>query len=338
MKVGLIARGEDRGLGTMTREWARNFPPDRTLLVIPIGVRAAGLATHLSWYDNPTCLDFDGELNERVVKDWLTGLDVVYTAETFYDWRMVGWARELGVKTVCHVMPEYFRPDWPEPDAWWNPTPYRQNALPNRCRVVPVPVPLDRFSGPRRQEEVPTWLHSAGARAPADRNGTMVFLQALSHLRNRHRVIVRIQGERIQYPQAGPQVEVEMHTTPLEDYWRLFDQGDVMVMPRRYGGLCLPVNEAMGAGLAVVMPKVVPNLWWPIIPVDAEIETHMDNAAGSIPIAQTNPVELAALMDELAEHPEQISEHRAAAWHWARDNSWAKLRPTIEAELAAVCR
>lgn len=337
MKVGLIARGEDRGLGTLTREFARHMRPERTLLVIPDGVRDAGLVTHVDWFDQPTCVRCDGTLNEQVCREWLDGLDVVYTAETFYDWSMVGWARDAGVRTVCHVMPEYFRTDVPPPDQWWNPTPYRQAHLPDGTRVVPVPIATDRFE-PKPLTSPPfTWLHVGGARAPADRNGTLIFLQALEHLTEEHHAIVRVQGERIAYPQCGSRVRLDVHTTPAGDYWRNFDEGDVMVMPRRYGGLSLPVNEAMAAGMAVVMPKVAPNLWWPVIPVDAMVLNYIQTSAGEIPIAQTEPKELAALMDGLARNPEPIIEARAAARAWAYEHSWETLRPVIENELAAVC-
>jgi glycosyltransferase involved in cell wall biosynthesis len=32
-----------------------------------------------------------------------------------------------------------------------------------------------------------------------------------------------------------------------------------MVMPRKYGGNCLPLNEALSSGMPVIMPDISPN-------------------------------------------------------------------------------
>jgi hypothetical protein len=39
----------------------------------------------------------------------------------------------------------------------------------------------------------------------------------------------------------------------------LYSGYDAMVLPRRYAGLCLPMNEALLSGLPVFMPRISPN-------------------------------------------------------------------------------
>ena len=43
------------------------------------------------------------------------------------------------------------------------------------------------------------------------------------------------------------------------DQNELYSDFDVMIMPRRYGGLCLPMNEALCSGLPVIMTDISPN-------------------------------------------------------------------------------
>lgn len=341
MKIGLIARGEDRGLGTLTREFARHMPIERTLLIRPDSSRDAGLAQHRDWFaEDALRTGWTWDLDPTLMRKFLDGLDVVYSAETFYDWRMCDLARELGVRTVCHLMPEYFKhapgvsnrfpDDLPAPDVWWNPTSWRAEHLPPDVEVVPVPVALDRFTiHDSCTDGSPRWLHVAGSRAASDRNGTRIVMEALRHLRGEHVVIIRSQGEPF-YPNgsAGPNVHIESHHRDLADYWDLYSDADALVMPRRYGGLCLPAQEAMGAGLALVMPSVEPQVsTWPIIPIRAPFENRITTSAGSIPICAPDPADLAAQMDHLAAHRDLLRAEQQRARTAAEAISWERLRP-----------
>lgn len=103
---GLIARAEsDRGLGVLTRLMYEHLSPDRTLLVTV----DHDYVQETSAFPDATLVPFTGELDEQIVKEWLDGLDVVVSCETFYDWRVLDWARELGVKTILYVMPEFLK-------------------------------------------------------------------------------------------------------------------------------------------------------------------------------------------------------------------------------------
>ena len=44
-----------------------------------------------------------------------------------------------------------------------------------------------------------------------------------------------------------------------DDQWRLYAGFNALIMPRRYGGLCLPMNEALTSGLPVIMSNTSPN-------------------------------------------------------------------------------
>jgi hypothetical protein len=344
MKVGLIARCNDRGLGVMTREWYRHVHPDRTLVMLLTAERQAGLAQHRDWYPDGTFVEFDGHtVDQKVVREWLDGLDVVYSAETFYDWRIVDWAHTHQVRTVCHLMPEYFahasRP-LPSPDVWWAPTTWRLEHLPPDTRVMPVPVPTDRWPDARPEMDgPPRWIHTAGAAAPSDRNGTRIVYEALRYLNCECAVTIRRQDEMSSWPQLGRHVHLELHTRAVVNYWELFGGQDGLVLPRRYGGLSLPAIEAMGAGLALLMPEVEPQRSeWPIAPLRATMQNHVSASGGRIPMCVVDPKHLAATMDAFAENPEALLSARRDALVWAHAHSWDVLHGDVLRALEDACR
>lgn len=344
MKVGLLARAEDRGIGIQTWGFYRHMRPDRTL-VVDMGQLARGFPMHLDRYPDATVVPFDGvQLPEATVREWLAGLDVVFMVETPYDYRLLGWADELGVATVIQINPEFFRwgpaePDLPRPTAWWAPTTWRLHDLPKGMRHVPVPTDPERWQG-RQRDRAGTFLHMAGHRAMADRNGTTLMLQAVRHVREPMRVVFASQDRRLPSARGyGRHVKVESKLGGVADPATLYDDADVLVMPRRYGGLCLPVLEASAAGLVTVMPDASPQSHdWPhvqLVPADrgADFKTQ----AGPVALWNADPRALGATLDALAADPERVARLSAEALAWADANSWAVLRPLYLQELRRAC-
>src|SRR5690606_1244806 len=92
VKLGVIARMEPRGLGNQTYEVCRHLDPERVLL-IDVG-RDDRFEKHPERFDrwDVTVAPWIGaRLDESTVRRWLSGLDVVYTAETPYDARLSAW-------------------------------------------------------------------------------------------------------------------------------------------------------------------------------------------------------------------------------------------------------
>lgn len=351
MKVGLIARAEDRGLGVLSWEWYRHVQPDRTLVVVPDAVQKAGLTSHLDWYPDGKAIRFKtngsrtlgvGELDEAQCRRWLRGLDVVYAAETLYDWRLARWAAEEKVATVVHAMPEFMRPEWfTQPTQWWAPTSYRLSLLPPSARVVPVPIPTDRWKsnvdhGTSTTNVTLRWLHVAGAETIRDRNGTTSLLRAIRFCEQRHLLAISTQtgiGDRA-VPNDVPNVDVYVRHANVANYWEIYEGFDAMVMPRRYAGLCLPVLEAMGAGLPVLMSDMPPqNEEWPVAVVQTARAAPLQLSGGRIETGDVDPIALARAMDRWARHPDELDAARERTARWVDEHSWKALLPTIMDEL-----
>ena len=337
VKVGLLARSENRGLGIQVWEFFRHVKPDRTLLV-DMGELARGFELFPERFPGATVAEFrDGMFDETLVRDWLRGLDVVFTAETFYDWRMVDWARSEGVATVVQVNPEFYRhpvDDLPEPTAWWAPSPWRIEHLRRDTRLVGVPIAADRFPMvvPEPAGELRV-LHVTGHVAAGDRNGTNQLLQAIRTVK--HRITVRILTQDGKLPRVRPHrgINLETETGGRANYWDLYDDADVLVMPRRYGGLCLPVQEAAACGLGLVMTEVSPNDWWPTIRVQGTFRGSLNTGTGVIRLFAVTPRRLAQTLDHLAQHPDEVRAAQRAALDWAKDHTWEKMLPQYRDEL-----
>lgn len=343
----MLARGEDRGIGIQTWEWWRHVQPASTLLV-DLGDLARNFARHPDRFPGAThaALRGDGTFDEAVVRAWLEPLDVLYTVETFYDWRIVDWACREGVRTVVHCNPEFYRHGrdvlLPEPDAWWLPTTWRAGLVDHGARVVEVPVPLDRwptpeYEQPRDPEEPLRILHVVGHRAMGDRNGTRALLQALRLVKSHVRVTLATQDARLPSARFRHNIEVVQAMGGVDDYWTMYAGHDVLVMPRRYGGLCLPVLEASGAGLAVVMTDVSPQRddWPHVIGVPVIARPIIETPAGRIPTWDAHPMSLAETIDTLAQNPDVLRDAQRAARRWAERQAWDSNVARITTELAA---
>jgi hypothetical protein len=113
----------------------------------------------------------------------------------------------------------------------------------------------------------------------------------------------------------------------------------VILIPRRYGGLCLPAQEALSFGRALVMPDVSPNADWPILPLPARFaaDSTIRTVAGEIPAAIVEPRDVARLLDELAADPARVWEQSVRAYEWAQRHTWARMKPVYDAQLAEAC-
>lgn len=351
LRFGLIARSEDRGIGIQTWEIARNMRPDRVLVVDMDGSNA-GFAQHFDRFSAlglPTTILPAAEMaNPRSVAPWCSGLDVILTVETFYRWAFCDIARAEGARTVVHLNPEFYKHraadvDEPEPDAWWAPSPWlRDHPVMPPTRFMPMPVPFDRWTAEERYSptpDVPTIVHVAGHPAALDRNGTKIFLTALRHVTEPcHAVVVTQRSNAHRPSRLGPGVRSFRNVIGgVPDYWRVPLLGEIIVIPRRYGGLCLPALEAAGAGRALVMSDVDPNWYYPAALAAGEITGHMPTGLGDMPIFSADPKALADEIDCVLGDG-RLDERRADANAWAYDHSWDRLHDAWIAGLHDVAR
>lgn len=340
MTLGLVARADQRGIGIMTGEFHRHMNPDKVLIV-----------SHGRWEQNfnqyasaDWCrvvdLDLkDLSLNEATCREFLDGLDVVYCVETLYDWRFKQWAEDAGCEVVIHGMPELYSTrdhdaGRPHPDVWLWPTDWMTDGgvLPYGP-IVPVPcVEREVTARPADDDGPLRVLHVAGVRAAGDRNGTLTMMEALRYVREDVHVRFTIQdpnGLPTHLPKLPPNVHVDVHRN-VADRWSIYHDRHVLVSPRHFGGLSLPVLEAMSCGLAICMTDVEPNRQWPIHPIPI---TSMDGQRcpyGYVPSANISARHVAQQIDHLARDRRNLAYLQGRAKGWADSHSWTVLKPLYD--------
>lgn len=340
MRIGLFgARADDRGLGRITHDFYTHMRPDRTL-VINMGPHSHGFAQHVDRYPDAIVVPFNGgHLDDRVMTRFFADLDVAVFYETAYDHRAYDFARVAGCRTVLMTMPEFHRhatETLPHPDVVWAPTSWRLDTLPPATRVVPVPVATEQVVVPARLAAgLLRVLHVAGHRTSGDRNGTIAFLRALRLVQRPILVRVTTQDQRLPNVAGIPKhITISRQIGGVADYRRLYDAADVLIMPRRFGGLCLPVQEALAAGLGVVMTDCEPNVTtWPVAPVSGTPGTTIRTPGGPVTLYDPHPAVIAQTIDRLADNPAEVAQLKTRAHAWAAENTWEALAPLYRAEL-----
>lgn len=245
VRIGLIVRSDFSGLAMQTKALYDMLKPHKTLLIDSTPFN--GREQHPEWYPDATISN--GFISNELLGEWLTDLDVVITCEVPYNDFLYRMARKRGIKTIlqpnAELNPHFLERRLDLPDVFFIPSPWleretRELGIETHLVKPPIVEPRTYLDIPKEPGKIKV-LHFGGRRAAHDRNGTEI-VQALPE----------IQG-----------VEIDIHdqgTNEVKDQRELYEQGHhVILIPRRYGGLCLPMLEALSYGLPVIMPNIEPN-------------------------------------------------------------------------------
>ncbi len=273
MKIGLLAYSSNTGLGHQTLEFYNNITTEKVLLIDLQKFNA--METHHDRYKNARICD--GLPREDDI-DWLLdGVDLVFECETPLNYYLHERAKKTGVKVVQQYNYEfldYFRKPYLEgPTIFAAPAPWNMDRVEGmgKAAVKELPVPINRDKIPFREiSECKTLVHIIGRPAFMDRNGTLSFLAAAERLGNKFRYVVYYQvptdSRAREYFQPVKDELNRLRTSlnmeiiaDIPNYQDMYTRGDVLVLPRRYGGLCLPMQEALSAGMPVIMTNISPN-------------------------------------------------------------------------------
>lgn len=334
MRWGLIVRSEtDRGLGIQTQAMYENLKPDKTLLVL---VPKSGFMSHPELYPDAEQVTLKiahgfGVLDEETVRDWWKDLDVVVSVETLYDWRLVEWAEQDGVKTLIHGNPEFWMSTNPQPTAWMWPTSWRLEHLP-KGPIVPVPVPDDVKQTAATPGEGDLRIVHIGGNAMADRNGTLDVINAMRKIPTGVRLDIFAQSA---VPKTS-HMRIKV-LKPVADRWAIYRDRHALLIPRKYGGLCLPVQEAMASGLAVIMTDCQPNpKTWPIIPMITDLGKIVRMQTGGVQLHDCPPNVIANTLKHCATVPKVIETYQQKGLEWAAAHTWSTLKQRYYDEIDKV--
>lgn len=316
LRLGLVVRIDNSGLGYQTRALEKMLSPSKVMY-----------------------LDKDEIPSYEQYIDFLQDLDVMLTCETPYIYEAWNWARNMGVKTICQPNWEFFdglvQPNMPHPDRYIMPSYWHlgdmHNLFPNTIYLPPPTEPFDRDHTASKKRR---FVHIVGHNAIYDRNGWVSIMDALPYTKSDFELTVFSQQDMTGY--SDPRVKYNVFD--VEDQSDLYHNFDVMLLPRRYGGLCLPMNEALAAGLPVIMTDTDPNNM--VLPKDwllpAQITGSFEGRS-TIDVYSVNAQDLAKEIDRWCELGlEELEVERLRALAFAEQYSFKELKPKYELLLSTL--
>lgn len=341
MRLGLLGRADPRGLASQSIEFARHMDPE-VILIVDMGPLTP-YPMDLSQYPaSARVVSFNGSTFPDEDLDWFLGsCDVIFSAETVYDVRLLEEARRRGVRTVVQANFEFLGnvadPNQPRPDLFLSPSTWHLADWPDPTVYLPFPVATDRLEWKLR-EKAQTFVHVAGHRASRDRNGTRGLEHALRWVKKPIEILIHTQTKmrtRTSRP-GGPRISIQNGTR--QNYWENFQRGDVAVFPRRYGGQNLSQNEAMACGFPVVALAISPQT--EEIPGQLLLPTSGHQTFRGVPGVldwyDFDPRVLAKTLEGLADDPGQVRRLSLDTREWVKDRSWEVMAPQYRKVLESV--
>ena len=303
MKLGIIARSDATGLGVQSRNWVKLLNPDKVILINSSTFNRN--EQHPEWYKDYNVLNINGFIQPSQINQVLDGIDVLLTFEIPYSYELIKVAKARGVKTIIQnnwEFTDYLQTQGlPLPDllvnhSYWNLDKQKQ-LWPQISEYCATPLFIEEFDNIMfqnmdRNEEKRRYLHIAGRKTYEDRNGTEDLIAAVELIPKDSDFELVIKTQTTNVESNDPRITID-RTAP-EDEKELYRGFDAMIMPRRYGGACLPMNEALAAGLPVIMTdidpnnKVLPKEW--LVPATKKTSFM---ARTNIDVYQTDPSDLA---------------------------------------------
>ena len=321
MRLGIIARSDNTGLGNQTKELVDMLSPDKVMLINSISFNKN--KQYPDRYKEYNCYYVRGFPKTHDINDFLKDLDVVLTCETFYNNSFVSLAHRKGVKTFLQYNYEFLdylqRPDQELPDTLIAPSLWGFEAVTeafgSRSRVIHLPPPTtpDLFFTAKSNnltKDHKRLLHIGGKAAHLDRNGTNTVIEMLKYSKSDYELVIKSQSK-LDIKINDSRISID--TNSPDNKQDLYSGFDAMVLPRRYAGLCLPMNEALLSGLPVFMTDISPNDT--ILPKSWLVPSKKIDefkARTMIDVYEANPEALAKLIDDYVNDANKIEQKQKA--------------------------
>jgi len=368
MKIGAILRADASGLGTLSLEFYRHFS---LKALIPSNTQrrfeffrkflpgSSSLKVDRSLFPDATFVD---KITDEAVRNFVSDLDILLAFETPYNWNAFTIARELGVKTILFVDFEWTRKVVPvKPDLFMctSLADYEEMEEPKMYLPIPVNRELLPF---RERTRAKVFLHNAGSGGKGGRNSTLELLQAIPLVKNNAAFLIRIK-DLDQYSDArvrkflskfprqllkeGKEFQlgnsmVRIKEGTVQNYYELYEGGDVLIHPQIYGGLSLPIQEAVSCGMPVIAVDRFPEnqfLDKDLLVAPNKVEERMIHR--KVKAHLISPESLAEKIDEVFGMPlekySQKNDAIAAKWDWKNmERYYRKAFETVKEERISV--
>lgn len=302
MTIGLIARADNSGLGTLSWEFAKHINFDEIKLV-----------SNGRYKMYP-------ERFYNVVDDLNT--DIVLTFETTYD-----FVKKKHQKLVLVPMYECTHPAIArKADKIISPSLLDKQYYPDSTFL---PIPVNRELLPfKLRTKAKIFIHNAGHGGLGGRNGTKELIKAMEYVKSDIQLIINSQ-----IPIQTNNDKIKVIVKDYEGYQEIWkNEGDIFIFPEKFNGLSLPIQEAISVGMPVMCGDRYPfNAYLPkelLIPVE---KYQGERIAVEFDLAVINPKDIAKKIDEWAN--KDIAKISQEMNDLAEMLSWTNLKDKWKSEI-----
>lgn len=257
------------GIGNQTLRLCQMLKPFR-IMAIDSTYFSKNKQQYWNKYEGFTGYKIQGFPNNHEVDIFLKGLTHVFCVENPFSYYMLRRAKELGIKLYIQSNYEFcdhLNNKIELPAKFLMPSYWMLEEMKSRFgadRVEYLPPPLDPVefkharqvnflhSGPRQ------FLHIVGTLAAHDRNGTLDLLESLKYSTGKFTLTIRSQHP-LPDEYSVSDYRVRYVIEDADEPSNMYEGYDALILPRRYGGLALTMNEALMSGLPVIMTDISPN-------------------------------------------------------------------------------
>lgn len=269
-QLGIMVRGDFSGIGFQARRMCELLRPERILYIDSTSF-SKNKAQHKEWYKGFSGYYVNGFPNDREVRVFLRGLTHFVCIENPHNFTFFSLAEQMGIKAYVVTNYEFCdnlaNPNFPLPYKFIMPSYWKiveMEHIFGRDKVMYLPPPINphefkeardvNFNRSGRKK----FLHIAGTIAAHDRNGTLDVLAAVAQTQEEFDLTITSQHELPpEYITNNRKVNYKIGS--VDEPCKLYKDYDALILPRRYGGLSLPVQEALISGLPVIMTDISPN-------------------------------------------------------------------------------
>lgn len=312
VKVGIIAFANFGGLGIQTRRLIKMIEPYR-VLVIDSTPFSKNKEQDFKWFKPYNHFITSGFPRNHELIRFVEDLTHVLVCENPYNFYLLHLCWEKGIKTFVQSNYEFCEnlnnPHLPLPSmflmpSYWKIAEMKRKFGENRVQYLPPPIDKKELAGISemniKRKGKKRFLHVVGTLAFKDRNGTADVLNAMKFSKEDYELVITSQHELPdRYMLKDPRLTYDIGNKKNNS--DLYKDFDALILPRRYGGLSLVVNEALMCGLPVIMTDVSPNnellpKFW-LVPAEPKTVIH---AREVLDVYGVEPEDLAKKIDEFA--------------------------------------
>lgn len=325
MRIGTIGYNTSRGLGHLVRDFYTHGIINDVFIV-----KHPRVPNNDDWYPDAKKVmlkTFADKGGDYLAHKFCQSVDVMLFFETPFNWDIIPFCKKNGIKTFLVTMYECTVKDHPPPDRYICPSLLDMEYFPLNSDFLVLPTEYPWKLRTRAKH----FIHNGGYLGLRGREGTRTLIEAMQYVKSPIDLTIRVQenvdSNYIHMMKKDNRINYIAGSIPYEE---LYATGDVAIVPQKFNGCSLPLQEACCSGMMVMTTDRFPmNTWLPKEPLIPVASYNKGVSIGG-PYLQfdeaiIDPKVLAAHIDNW--YDKDITVASIYGRQWAEQHSWEVMKP-----------